>query len=145
MAFAIAVALAVVAVLILWVVVAREPGPAPDEVAIAYEQAWARLDYPTLYDLSGDELRDGLRLHDFVAHKRATVRGGPAGPLPRVSVESAGASGDTAHVVTVIGDPGSADSVRNDVLLRRRQGRWVVVSYTLHRAGEPPETPAAGA
>src|SRR5437763_5918519 len=37
----------------MWVSVAREPGPAPADVALAYERAWDELDFDLLYDLSG--------------------------------------------------------------------------------------------
>src|SRR6476661_305363 len=50
----------------------RSPaGPGPSDVAIAYERAWNDLDFNLLYDLSGAELRDGLRRDQFVATKRA--------------------------------------------------------------------------
>jgi hypothetical protein len=149
MAFAIAVGLTAVAVVVLWVAVAREPGPAPDDSAIAYEQAWNRLDFSTLYDLSGDELRDGLRRAEFVAHKRellatatATATPAPRGAVP-VSIDQVATSGDAAHVVTVVGGDDTGGAVRNDLKLRRRDGRWVVTAYSL-RSSEPPAA-ASGA
>ena len=55
---------------VMWVAFAKEPGPAPADVAIAYENAWDRLDFDLLYDLSGSELRDGLRREQFVLVKQ---------------------------------------------------------------------------
>jgi hypothetical protein len=54
----------------MWVSIGREPGPGPADVAIAYEHAWDHLDFDLLFDLSGDELRDGMRRDRFVAAKR---------------------------------------------------------------------------
>ena len=72
-----AVILAVVgaAILLLCVVlvvaVIRDPGPRPDEVALAYELAWDHLDFESLWTLSGTELHDGLDRTAFIAAKRA--------------------------------------------------------------------------
>ena len=55
----------------MWISVAREPGPGPSDVAIGYERAWDELNFGLLWDLSGAELRDGLRRDQFIAAKRA--------------------------------------------------------------------------
>lgn len=114
-----------------WVAVAREPGPGPADVAIAYERAWDALDFELLYQLSGDELRDGMRRDRFVRVKRAAHE--RAGTRPdigaRIEVESAIAGNDAALIVTRVGAPG--DPIRNNVTLERRANGWVVVGYGL--------------
>ena len=67
MPLAIAIGIILVLLVVMWVAFAKEPGPGPADVAIAYEGAWDQLDFRLLYDLSGDELRDGLRREQFVA------------------------------------------------------------------------------
>ena len=53
------------------VVIAKDRGPGPGDVAVAYELAWDRLDFESVFTLSGAELRDGLDRRGFVAAKRA--------------------------------------------------------------------------
>ncbi|MGQ0826665.1 MAG: hypothetical protein ACT4OX_16830 [Actinomycetota bacterium] len=126
-----AVALVVLAVLLvtMWVAFAKELGPAPADVAIAYERAWDRLDFDVLYDLSGDELRDGLPRARFVAAKRAAYARTPSADAAAVVIEESVATGHTAVVVTRV----SAEdgSVRNNVLLERRAAGWMVVGYAI--------------
>lgn len=127
-----AVALAVIATLIglLWVAFAKEPGPAPADVAIAYELAWDRLDFALLFDLSGTELRDGMRRDQFVAAKRqAHGRTARHGPGATVTVDEVVEAGGTALVVTRLSTP--EGSVRNDVVLELRAPGWCVVRYSL--------------
>src|SRR5262249_16600022 len=52
-------------VVTLVVIFAREPGPTPPDIAIAYELAWDRLDFDTLWTLAGPELRDGLDKREY--------------------------------------------------------------------------------
>lgn len=115
----------------MWVAIAREPGPGPVDVAIAYERAWDELDFPLLYELSGDELRDGMRRDRFVEVKRAAYEAGDH--VHRlgadVSVETSVAGHQTALVVTRVAIDGTA--VRNNVMLEHRANGWVVVGYTL--------------
>ena len=98
------VALVIIGLLLLfmWISVGREPGPGPSDVAIAYERAWDELDFGLLYDLSGAELRDGLRRDQFIAAKRAayanTGKNSPIGA--RITVETSIAGHQTALVVT---------------------------------------------
>lgn len=122
-----------------WVAVAREPGPGPADVAIAYERAWDDHDFDLLFSLSGDELRDGMRRERFVRVKRAAQdRAGPPSRLaPRIEVESAIAGNDAALVVTRIATPDG--EIRNNVTLERRANGWVVVGYGLRV--EPGATP----
>lgn len=114
--------------------VAREPGPTPADVAIGYEAAWDRLDFATLYDLSGPELRDGRKRDAFVAAKRAAYDRTPGqqGRLgATITVESIVEGDEHASVLTRVTTPDG--SVRNDLALALRQRRWEVVAYSLHR------------
>jgi len=125
-------ALGAIAVLVgvLFVAVGREDGADPADVAVAYEMAWDRLDFDTLFDLSGVELRDGARRPGFVATKRAAYTGVPRGRLAaRIAVENVVTAPDTALVVTNVCTNDGA--VRNNVLMERRAGRWYVVAYAL--------------
>jgi hypothetical protein len=133
MALWIALALLGVIVVFLFVAVGIERGPQPGDVALAYEMAWDRLDFDTLFDLSGTELRDGARRQGFVATKRSAYVDAKRGRLAaRIGVDSVVEAADTALVVTnVATDQGS---VHNNVLMERRSGRWYVVAYSL-RAG----------
>ena len=125
-------ALAVIAVLVgvLFIAVAKEDGPAPADVALAYEMAWDRLDFDTLYDLSGPELRDGAKRPGFVATKRAAYTGVERRRLAaRIAVENVTVAPDTALVITNVATGGG--DVHNNVLMERRAGRWYVVGYSL--------------
>ncbi len=143
MALAVAIGLVVVALLVMWIAVAREPGPSAAETAVAYEHAWQRLDYGSLYDLSGDELRDRLDRRAFVASKRASIA--PHGPSPEAATDSTievvsdEAVRDAAFVVTNVTVADAA--VRNDVTLVRRDGRWYVVAYGLADIDNEPNPP----
>jgi len=126
----------------LWYAVAREPGPGPADVAIAYEKAWAELDYALLYALSGDELHDGMRRDRFIAAKRRAHQGdGRPAPIgAQVHVETVVSGNQTALVVTRVEVSGA--SVRNNVMLEKRSNGWVVVGYTL-RPGAEADSPTA--
>jgi hypothetical protein len=114
----------------LFIAIAKEDGAEPADVAIAYELAWDRLDFDTLFDLSGPELRDGAKRPGFVATKRAAYAGVHRGRLAaRISVENVEAAADAALVVTNVSTVDGA--VRNNVLMERRAGRWYVVGYSL--------------
>ena len=72
------------------VAIAKDRGPGPGDAAVAYELAWDRLDFESLFTLSGAELRDGLDRHGFVAAKRDGVRSSSdasAGSVDRVGVD----------------------------------------------------------
>lgn len=124
----------------VWVAVAREPGPGPADVAIAYERAWDDLDFDLLYDLSGEELRDGMRRDRFVRVKRAAHdrAGTPARLGARIEVETAIAGNEAALVVTRV--TATDGEIRNNVTLERRANGWVVVAYGL-RADSGGPTP----
>jgi hypothetical protein len=125
-------ALGAIALLVgfLFIAMGKEDGPEPADVAIAYELAWDRLDFDTIFDLSGPELRDGAKRPGFVATKRKAYAGVPRGRLAaKIAVENVAAAADAALVVTNVftGD----GAVRNNVLMERRAGRWYVVAYSL--------------
>ena len=139
-----AIALVIIALLLLfmWISVGREPGPGPSDVAIAYERAWAELDFDLLYDLSGAELRDGLRRDQFLAAKRAAyTRAEQTSRIgARIGVETSVAGNQTALVVTKVVADGGA--VRNNVMLDHTSNGWVVIGYSL-RPDTEPAPPAA--
>jgi hypothetical protein len=119
-----------------WYAIAREPGPAAVDVAIAYERAWDELDFSLLYDLSGDELRDGLRRDQFVAAKQAAYANTDTAPQigAHISVDTAISGHQTALVVTRVEADGGC--VRNNVMLEHGSNGWVVVGYTLRPDSE---------
>jgi len=110
--------------------VAHEQPPSPAEVAVAYESAWDHLNFSMLFDLSGAELRDGMRRDAFVAAKHDAYGDHPRGRLAaHIDIDTEIKGKETALVVTRVStDEGS---VRNNVLLERRGGSWAVVGYTL--------------
>jgi len=125
-------ALCVIAVLLgfLFWAIAHEQPPKPEDVAIAYETAWDHLDFSMLFDLSGAELRDGMKREQFIAAKRAAYGGHPSGRIgARIDIDTAVTGRDTSLVVTRVATADSA--VRNNVLLERRGGSWAVVGYSL--------------
>ena len=72
----------------MWFAIAREPGPGPADVAIGYERAWDELNFGLLWDLSGAELRDGMRRDQFIAAKRpAYANAGARGAHRRRAIE----------------------------------------------------------
>lgn len=116
----------------MWIAVAREPGPSPADVAIAYEKAWNELDFDLLYELSGSELRDNMRKDRFIAVKRAAHERGDAPPQrldAHVGVETFVKGHITSLVVTKVESEGA--TMYNNVMLERRSNGWVVVSYAL--------------
>lgn len=125
--------------LALVVMVARDPGPSPQDVSLAYEHAWDHFDFSSLWTLSGDELRDGLRREDFVATKRAAYADQRAlGHLARhVAVEEAQVGRTIASVLTHV-DLVDGGEAHNELQLVKRAGRWVVVEYHLRSDTAPP-------
>jgi hypothetical protein len=116
----------------LVILVALDQGPPPADVALAYEHAWDHLDFPSLWVLSGDELRDGLDEDAFVAAKRAAYerQEGLRSLAQAVTVDAVSESRNFAVVHTVVDlrDGGQAADV---LQLSRRGGRWLVVAYDL--------------
>ena len=131
------IAICVVVALIgfLFYAVAHEPGPRAPDVAIGYERAWDELNFGLLWDLSGPELREGMRRDQFIAAKKAAYANEPRGRVAeRIEVDTFVEGNQSALVVTNVTAQGS--SVRNDVLLERRANGWTVVGYSL-RPGQP--------
>ncbi len=120
------------------VVIAKEPGNSPDDVAVAYEEAWDRLDFGALWTLSGSELHDGRDRKAFVAAKsRAYAERAELGDLlDRVTVDER-TVGSKAAVVGTRLHLRDGSVVRNQVRLRRRRARWEVVGYSLRAAPSP--------
>ncbi|MCU1459336.1 MAG: hypothetical protein JWL73_3428 [Actinomycetia bacterium] len=117
---------------------AKDRGPGPEDAAMAYELAWDRLDFETLWTLSGIELQDNLERKEFLQAKREAYRGRQQ--LERlargVTIVSTTDDKDVATVVTEIA-LNDGHAVRDELLLARRDGRWKVTRYTLAREGEP--------
>ena len=118
--------------LALVVLVARDTGPPPSDVALAYESAWDHLDFESLWVLSGDELRDGLDRKAFVAAKTSAyaAQRSLGGLTALVAVEDE-RSGDTISTVRTRVDLKDGGTARNELQLVKRAGRWVVVGYSL--------------
>jgi hypothetical protein len=129
MALWVAIGIIVVLLFVLWIAFGLEQGPGPADVAIAYELAWDRLDFDLLYDLSGEEIRDGMRRDDFVRAKRSAYGTDHTRLGAEVVVDDVVATGQTAVVATRVN---SGDgSVRNKVLLEKRPVGWLVVGYSI--------------
>jgi hypothetical protein len=123
----------------LVIVVTKDPGPTPVDVALAYEEAWDHLDFEGLWALSGAELRDGLRVSEFVAAKRAAYehQTGLRGLADRVVVDavSEGRGFAVVHTRVELRDGGQAvDALQ----LAQRGGRWLVIAYELEPDGAGP-------
>jgi hypothetical protein len=119
------------------VVIAKDRGPGPDEVAVAYELAWDRLDFESLFTLSGSELRDGLDRRGFIAAKRTAYQQQHqlGGLVERVGVDQVANNRDAAVVITTIELHDHAVA-HNRVEMARRNGRWQVVAYRLEPSAE---------
>ena len=126
---AIVIGLLIVAVI---VVAALERGPSTADLALAYEHAWDRLDFETIWALSSLALRDGLDRRSFARVKRAAYASAdhPAGLVASATVEDVAESGDVAAAITalVLHD---GSTVHHEVGMARRMGRWEVTGYTL--------------
>ena len=130
------IAIGIIIVLLGYVLfaIAHEKGPNAPDVAIGYEHAWDELNFGLLWDLSGPELREGLRRDQFIAAKRQAYANEARGPVAeRIEVDTFVEGTASALVVTCVTAEGA--SVRNDVLLERRANGWTVVGYSLRPAG----------
>jgi hypothetical protein len=136
--FAVVVVLVVALIVAAGIAISRDPGPSPAEVALAYELAWDRLDFETLWALSTLELRDGRARDEFVTAKRAAYRDQPdLRRLARhVAVEESTAGPHVAVVITSV-ELRDGSALRDELKLVRRSGRWQVLTYGLR-------APAAG-
>ena len=124
------------------VVIAKDRGPGPGEVAVAYELAWDRLDFESLFTLSGLELRDGLDRREFIAAKRSAYaqQHELGGLVERVGIDQVANSRDAAVAITEV-ELHDRAVVHNRVEMTRRNGRWQVVAYRLEpSAGDVPRT-----
>jgi hypothetical protein len=119
-----------VCAIVFIVLVAKEHAPSPDDVAVAYERAWDRFDFATLWELSGPELRDGRDRNAFVAAKRAAYADQTAlhGLVHSVTASTLSLDPESAIVVTTLVTD-TPPSIRNQCTLARRGGRWFVVNY----------------
>ncbi len=118
-------------IIALVIIVARDPGPSPTDVAVAYEAAWSRLDFNTLWTLSGYELRDGMNRVDYELAKKAAYTNTSVDTLaPVIAVESLEVENDYAVVKTsVVLSPN--DRATNEINFAHRRGRWLVVGYRI--------------
>ncbi|MFZ4516335.1 MAG: hypothetical protein ACOYN3_08505 [Acidimicrobiia bacterium] len=130
MAVVIAVSFLGLVALALIVLVAREKTPTPDDVAVAYERAWDRLDFATLWDLSGPELRDGRDRAAFLAAKRAAYadRAALGHQARAVTAQVVSIDPESAIVATAVVT--DTQTVAHQCTLARRNGRWWVVAHT---------------
>ncbi len=116
----------------LMVAVAKAGAPNPADTAVAYEHAWDRLDFATLWNLSSDRMRDGRSRADFVAGKRAAYQGeGEMYRLVRsVRPEVVDVSGPLARVITCL-ELADGQTIRDEMLLERVGSAWRVTAYHL--------------
>ena len=134
MPLVIAIGVIVALLFFLLFAIAHEKGPSAPDVAIGYERAWDELNFGLLWDLSGPELREGLRRDQFIAAKRQAYANEAHGRVAeRIEVDTFVEGSASALVVTRVSGEGT--SVRNDVLLERRANGWTVVGYSLRPAG----------
>lgn len=109
----------------------------PAETAVAYEQAWDRLDFDLLWRLSGPELRAGRSREEFAAEKEALYRqrADLAALVGGVRVEQLETAGRRARAVTVL-ELRDGGRFRNEIRMTREGGRWQVDAYRLGPRGE---------
>ncbi len=124
------------------IAIARDRGPGPADVAVSYELAWDRLDFESVFTLSGAELRDGLDRRGFVAAKKqAYERQHELGGLvARVGIDDQASSRDAAVVLTCV-ELRDDTVVHNRVELARRNAHWQVVSYRLQPSDDDASHP----
>ena len=122
----------------LFVAVAKTGAPGPADTAVAYEHAWDRLDFATLWNLSGPNLRDGRTRDQFVRDKQAAYEG----EIPRLSAlvqsvepEQVDVNGPVARVLTRL-DLHSGETVVDELLLERIGPAWHVTAYHIS-TGDP--------
>ncbi len=129
----------------LVVAVAKAGAPGPADTAVAYEHAWDRLDFATLWNLSGPNLRDGRTRDQFVRDKVAAYEGegpGLAGLVRSVEPEKVDINGPVARVLACL-ELHSGERVVDEILLERIGPTWHVTAY--HLASGHPRTGIAPA
>ena len=117
----------------LIVAVAKAGAPGPADTAVAYEHAWDRLDFATLWNLSGPNLRDGRTRDQFVRDKLAAYEGevrGLSGLVRSVEPEQVDVNGPVARVLARL-QLHSGDAVVDEMLLERIGPAWHVTAYHL--------------
>ena len=144
MPLAVAIGIIVLLLIFMLYAVAHEKGPGAPDVAIGYERAWDELNFGLLWDLSGPELRDGLRRDQFIEAKRKAYANVHRNRVAeKIEIDTFVEGNQSALVVTRVTSEGT--TVRNDVLMERRANGWTVVGYSLRpgRAGDQvvPSTP----
>lgn len=124
-------------VLSVVIMIAKDHGPGPGDVAVAYELAWDRLDFESLFTLSGTELRDGLDRRGFVDAKRAAYaqQHELGGLVDQVGIDQMASAGDAAVAITEV-ELHDQTVVHNRVEMVRRNSRWQVVGYRLEPSAE---------
>lgn len=130
-----------------WLVVAvgKMGAPGPADTAVAYEHAWDRLDFATLWNLSGPNLRDGRTRDQFVRDKLAAYEGeapGLSGLVRSVEPEQVDVNGPVARVLARL-KLHSGETVVDEMLLERIGPAWHVTAY--HLASGHPRTGIAPA
>lgn len=122
----------------LFVAVGKSGGPSPADTAVAYEHAWDRLDFATLWNLSGPNLRDGRTRDQFVRDKLAAYRHeaqGLAGLVQSVHPEKVDVNGPVARVLARL-ELHSGESVVDEMLLERIGPAWHITAYHIS-TGDP--------
>jgi hypothetical protein len=117
--------------------------PGPSETAVAYEHAWDRLDFATIWNLSNPLLRDGRSRDQFVADKRAAYRGSEAltGLVRSVRPTLVDTSGPVARVLTQL-ELADGVVVVDEMLLERDGSAWRVTAYSI--VSKDPATRTSG-
>ena len=124
----------------LVVAVAKAAGPGPADTAVAYEHAWDQLDFATLWNLSGPNLRDGRTRDQFVRDKLAAYEGegrSLAGLVRSVKPEQVDINGPVARVLTRL-ELHTGETLVDEMLLERIGPSWHVTAY--HLADRHPRT-----
>ena len=122
----------------LFVAVGKSGAPGPADTAVAYEHAWDRLDFATLWNLSGPGLRDGRTRDQFVRDKAAAYQHdsqGLAGLVRSVRPEKVDVNGPVARVLARL-ELHSGESVVDEMLLERIGPAWHVTAYHIS-TGDP--------
>jgi len=115
------------------VAVAKAGAPGPADTAVAYEHAWDRLDFSTLWNLSGPGLRDGRTRDQFVRDKLTAYHGESralAGLVRTVEPERVDVNGPVARVLTRL-RLHSGETMVDELLLERVGPSWQVTAYHL--------------
>ncbi|HLF40052.1 MAG TPA: hypothetical protein VI854_01125 [Acidimicrobiia bacterium] len=102
----------------------------PSDVAVAYEHAWDRLDFATLWNLSSPALRDGRSRREFVQDKQAAYRSEEslARLVRSVHPEHVEVNGPLARVLTRL-ELTDGQSVVDEMILERQGSAWQVAAY----------------